>query len=121
MKVKVFKRLDGGVTIKHLDIKYQLLGESETDFHERMVRNLRFAPHIIGAEEILMDETDLPVYDSKTRNKWRLHQNKGSVIVDNSVILPEEVRQGFLVSAKAKLKNGAPLTDDEIDAMFKRI
>ncbi len=119
-KVKVWKRVDGGISVTNFDGVTRLPNETEDEMIERESIKLRLADHLKGSEEIIIDESNV-TQDKSNREKWRLHPNKGSVIVDNSVILPEEVRQGFLVSAKSKLKAGAPLTDEEIDAMFKRI
>ena len=116
-KVKIWKRLDGGVSITSFNYNLKLDSETEDEFIERQSVNLRLEGHLSGSEEVIIEDSNLPSVKDQNRNKWRLSQDKKNVSVDNSVVLPEETRQGLITSGKVKLKNGAPLTDDEIDAM----
>ena len=120
-KVKIWKRLDGGVSITSFNYNLKLDSETEDEFIERQSVNLRLEGHLSGSEEVIIEDSNLPSVKDQNRNKWRLSQDKKNVSVDNSVVLPEETRQGLITSGKVKLKNGAPLTDDEIDAMFNGV
>jgi len=119
-KVQVFKRLDGGISVREPGFDEKNPGESDEEFIERTSVKPRAYTHLIGAEEFIMEKEDLPETDTPegkgNRNKWRINP-AGKVFVDHTVELPSEVKRGKLNAAKAKLIAGLPLTEEEAVAL----
>lgn len=114
-KVKIWKRQDGGVSVTNFDFSKKLSGETDEEFIERKSLKLRSVPNLVGAEEIIADSSELPT-DRVNRNKWRVNASK-KVFVDHNVVIPKELKLQKLNSAKAKLKAGQPLSDEEAEAL----
>lgn len=117
-KVKVWKRTDGGVSITYFDLSKKEQSETDEEFIERKSVKLREVPNLVGAQEFVMDSSKIP-NDKANRNKWRLRPDNGAVIVDNTIILPEEARAQKLNAAKGKLIAGQPLTAEEAEELIK--
>lgn len=116
-KVKVWKKTDGSISVTRFAFKEKFVGESESEFIERASAKLRRITSYAGAEEFIMDETDLPIRD-KNRPKWRMNP-ANKVIVDHSVVLPEQVLEAKKNVIRGKLKTGTPLTDEETKILVR--
>jgi hypothetical protein len=116
-KVQIFKRPDGKLSIRYPDFSKKNLGETDEEFIERTSAKPRTYPELQGAEEFILDSSELPAV-RKDRGKWRLNAG-GKVFVDNSIQSPDEHRNVLINSVKAKLK-GLGFTDEEADAFNDR-
>jgi hypothetical protein len=115
-KVKVWKRPDGSVAVTHFNFNMKREDETDEQFMKRVTDKLKHEhPEFVGYEEHEKESSDLP--DRAQRSKWRMQAN-GKLEVDNSIELPEEARARILASAKAKLKAGQPLTEEEANFLI---
>lgn len=115
-KVKVWNRLDGGVSITHFDFSKKDPGETDDEFIERKSVRLRLDESLQGATETIQDDSELPARDDN-RNKWRVNPS-GKIFIDSKIELPKEALLRKKNSAKAKLISGQPLSSEEVDAII---
>lgn len=115
-KCKVWKRTDGQVSVTNIDFRLKKDNETEDAFIERVSQKLRLRPFYQGAQEFVMDTTDLPKKD-KNRRKWRINP-QGKVTVDPSIELPEEARRKKLQAIRVKLKTGQALDEEEANLLL---
>ncbi len=106
-KVRVFYRIDGGVTIRNINEKAKFAGETDTDFFDRVQAGKPLRPKLVGATFEDIEKTDLPVYDSATRPKWRKKAG-GGVFIDNNVVTTAEKKQKIEDDLDAELAKTAP-------------
>ena len=116
-KARVFYRTDGGITVRRVNKhhKQKLMdegimdGNTDTEFFDICQFQLspQIRPILVGATYDDIEETDLPVYDSSTRNKWRKKVG-GGVKIDNSVVTTVEKRKAIEGELDAELAKPAP-------------
>ncbi len=96
--VRVFYRTDGGITVRRVNkgMKKKLIAEkimqsnTDTEFFDICKQlNPKVRPILQGATYEDIEESDLPVYDSATRSKWRKKPG-GGVFIDATVITTVE-------------------------------
>lgn len=106
MKVRVFHRVDGGVTVRRVNkmlkakfileekiIDEDVGGDQDTQFFDICNQlSTHTRPKLVGATYEDIEESDLPIYDSNTRNKWR-KKIGGGVHIDHSVVTRVEKKQ----------------------------
>ncbi len=95
--VRIFYRVDGGITVKRANSRRLLPEETYTEFFDREEQKRQDAgiptrPILIGATYEDIDESGLPVYDTITRNKWR-KKLTGGVEIDHSIVTRPEKRK----------------------------
>lgn len=71
---------------------------------------------VVATNVSVVDETEIPVRDSN-RDKWRIKPN-GKIEVDPSVKTKKELQNEKKTVLRSKLKNGQPLTDEDIDLLL---
>lgn len=70
-KVLVWQRLDGGVSVTHLDDRDKLQNESDDQFIQRYSDKLKQDPLLSGSTLNVISSSDVPV-DKTNRKHWSL-------------------------------------------------
>lgn len=105
MKVIVFYRPNGEITVRNIAWKNRLEGESEDDFLARVVSS-KPVMGIVDCPYDIMEDTDLP-QDRSARGKWRGVKDEG-ISIDNSIITRQEKMEKIEKDIDAELVKPNP-------------
>jgi len=82
-KVRVFERVDGGVTVIHPVYKNKLENETDDEYLDRI--SVKHMKNAVGYPDnvvfVDIDAKDLPA-DRADRDAWKINKAKGCVVVD---------------------------------------
>lgn len=117
-RVGVVERVDGVSITRFASKDMEKYGYTDEDQFIAWYMN-RVFPGVVFS---IIGENDIPKdaqgnWDKSERNKWRV--KGGKLKVDKTVELPREAKTKIKNSAKAKLKAGQPLNDDEAELLLK--
>lgn len=90
--------------------------ETENEYIGREVARLKDIPRYAALTNRAGLKSELP--DAAQKRKWRMRN--GSIVIDNTVELPDAAKTRKINSIKQKLISaGLPLTDDEADYLLR--
>lgn len=115
-KVKVFKRKDGKVSIIKFNFSMKNDGESDEDFIERVTAVHRQRQLYSGAEEYVLDESDIPS-DRATRDGWNL--KNGKIEVDLVKVAEKEAIDKAKSDRLTELKGKGNFSSQEVTEILK--
>lgn len=113
MKRIIWKNEDGTIRISTPDVSKKLESETEAEFYQRQIEKWKtILPELASLDNFLIEENKIPK-DRTNRGKFRLSADNKKVVIDKTVETEEDKKMSKRQSAKTKLINGEPLSEDE--------
>jgi len=123
-KVIIWQMPDGIAAIQYFDMRHKRRNQGEGEFIDVQINKLKAGSKIftnLKHWQKTRSEIRQAIASNPKGHKRRLRiSNGGTITVDPSIKLPQEIALEKRNAVKLKLTSGQPLTEEEADFLFGR-